>query len=107
VLSGDRPETVAAIAHDARNDLGLPFLVTFEARRPVQVDALPLKLTYSHTAMSPATTPPGSSGASRRPVRDSARTSVRITDDSSSVWEPQETRGEADASCIAMLSRYP
>jgi poly-gamma-glutamate capsule biosynthesis protein CapA/YwtB (metallophosphatase superfamily) len=35
-----------------RNDLGLLFLVTFDAGRPVRVEALPLKLEHCHTRIA-------------------------------------------------------
>ena len=35
-----------------RNDLGLLFLVTLDARGPVRLEALPLKLEYCHTRLA-------------------------------------------------------
>ena len=35
-----------------RNDLGLLFLVTLDGRGPIRLEALPLKLEYSHTRLA-------------------------------------------------------
>ncbi len=43
-----------AIDRVLRNDLGLLFLVTFDGRRPVRLEAVPLKLDYCHTRLAEA-----------------------------------------------------
>lgn len=39
---------------DLRNDLGLLFLVTFEQRTPIRVEAIPIALDYCHTRLADA-----------------------------------------------------
>jgi poly-gamma-glutamate capsule biosynthesis protein CapA/YwtB (metallophosphatase superfamily) len=41
-----------AVDRRLRNDLGLLFLVTFDAARPVRLEALPLALDYCHTRLA-------------------------------------------------------
>jgi poly-gamma-glutamate capsule biosynthesis protein CapA/YwtB (metallophosphatase superfamily) len=48
---GDFLDDYAVDAH-LRNDLGLLFLVTLDARGPERVEALPLKLEYCHTRLA-------------------------------------------------------
>jgi poly-gamma-glutamate capsule biosynthesis protein CapA/YwtB (metallophosphatase superfamily) len=48
---GDFVDDYAVDAH-LRNDLGLLFLVTVDARGPERIEALPLKLEYCHTRLA-------------------------------------------------------
>jgi poly-gamma-glutamate synthesis protein (capsule biosynthesis protein) len=41
-----------AVDRVLRNDLGLLFLVTFEGRRPVRLEAVPLRLEFCHTRLA-------------------------------------------------------